>query len=201
MTAPRGSATVALLKVSPSPNWIGCPKSGAIGPPDFLAPNAIGRYCAEYWPGDAVRRYVPAGSPVNSNAPWASVVAVRERMPLNCAPTLTLVCAPLITMVWIVTPVDPGAGSGMGGVIAMTWTLARRTGLPVSAATPRPRMTAVPAGSGGGGRRTGSRGWPIWGAGAAGGGGGGGWAPAGTPALDRRRMLRTPARMANGTRT
>src|SRR5258708_37519946 len=170
MTAPRGSAMVALLKVSPSPNWIGCPKSGAIGPPDFLAPNAIGRYCAEYWPGDALRRYVPAGSPVNSNAPWASVVAVRERMPLNCAPTFTLVCAPLITMVWIVTPVDPGAGSGMGGVVAMTLTVARRTGLPVAAATTRPRMTPVPARSGRGGRRHGTRGGADLRARAAGGG-------------------------------
>src|SRR5258708_8317232 len=107
MTAPRGSAMVALLKVSPSPNWIGCPKSGAIGAPDFLAPNAIGRYCAEYWPGGALRRDVPAGSPVNSNAPRASVVAVLGRMTFNCAPTLPLVCTPLITMVWVRTPLDP----------------------------------------------------------------------------------------------
>src|SRR5258708_11497858 len=109
MTAPRGSAMVALLKVSPSPNWIGCPKSGTIGAPDFLAPNAIGRYCAEYWPGVALRRYVPAGSPVNSNAPWASVVAVLGRITFNCAPTFALVPPALITMARRVTPVDPVA--------------------------------------------------------------------------------------------
>jgi hypothetical protein len=60
-------------------------------------------------------------------------------------------------------------GGGGGGAIGIRFNMARRIGLPVSAATTRPRMTAVPVGSG---RRTTSRGgWPASaGRGSAGGG-------------------------------
>jgi hypothetical protein len=56
----------------------------------------------------------------------------------------------------------PGGGGdagGGGGVIGCRLTIARRIGDPVSAATTRPRMIAVPTGSG---RRTVSRGVCPW---------------------------------------
>src|SRR4029078_5874711 len=63
------------------------------------------------------------------------------------------------------------AAGGTGGGGGLSVTLARRMGLPVSALTTRPRMIAVPIGSGGG-RRPGSRTGPSP-AGIGGGGGGG----------------------------
>ena len=64
-------------------------------------------------------------------------------------------------------------GGGIACATGIRLTLARFTGLPVSAVTTLPRMTAVPTGSGGG-RRPGSRGAPNGMAGLGGGGGGGG---------------------------
>src|SRR5438128_3638429 len=131
------------------------------------------RYCAEYCPGDADSRYVPAGRSLNSNTPCASVVVVFGR-PVNiCTLLLAVDCTPFTITVCVVTTV-PGAAtdedvSCTGGATGIRFSDARLTGLPVSAATTRPRMIAVPVGSGGG-RRTVSRG----GCGRRRGGGGGG---------------------------
>jgi hypothetical protein len=62
--------------------------------------------------------------------------------------------------------------AGRGGAIIERATCPRRTGVPVSAATTRPRMIPVPVGSGGG-RLPGSLTCPC--AGGTGGGGGGTW--------------------------
>jgi hypothetical protein len=94
------------------------------------------------------------------------------------------VCTPfvivVVTRVAAVVPGDagdPGAvvePGGLGGAIIDRFTVARRTGVPESAATTRPRMIPVP-GVSGTGRRPGSRTGACT---AGGGGGGGGTCPA-----------------------
>src|SRR5687767_6913399 len=99
-------------------------------------------------------------------------------------PLTTCVGTPFtMTVVMVVTPprpppttppATPATVPGGGGVgIGMRLTLARRIGVPESAATTRPRMTPFPTGSGGG-RRPGSRGGCPTCEGTAGRGGGGG---------------------------
>src|SRR6516164_8798833 len=98
--------------------------------------------------------------------PCASVVAFFGRVNPPML-VLTTTGAPLMVMVWVaVTPAGatlvPKGLIGTGGFIKDRLTCARRMGVPVSAATTRPRMTPVPVGSLGGrlpGSRTGV--WAI----------------------------------------
>src|SRR4029079_19726949 len=109
--------------------------------------------------------------------PWPSVIADRGRIPM--APiSITVPLGPITTGRVTVVPggVVPAGGvlvaaGGTGGGPGISVTLSRRMGLPVSALTTRPRMIAVPVGSGGG-RRLGSRTGPC--PACIGGGGGGG---------------------------
>src|SRR5262245_8478455 len=127
------------------------PGSDTKAPLGRFAPYAMPRYWAEYCAGDAFTRYVPAGRPVNSNAPCESVVACRGLR----APTLEIT-PPVICTVATTGPPEtpvaggvvprPPAGGNVGAGISVTF--AFRMGLPVSAATTRPLMTAVPVGSG-----------------------------------------------------
>src|SRR5687768_18608612 len=87
-----------------------------------------------------------------------------------------------LAVIWVTTPliiavrvVVPGGGGvagdvlgGRGGAMGDRFTMPRRIGFPVSAATTRPRMTPVPVG---GGRRTVSRGGCPCAEGRGGGGG------------------------------
>src|SRR5262249_34620358 len=110
--------------------------------------------------------------------PCESVTAVRGRIIWNCIPQFTCTAVPF-TVIVVVVCVGPEPRPVPAACPAWPWasgatderlTFALRIGDPVSLATTRPRMVAVPLGSGGG-RRAGSRtGWPA----CAGGGGGGG---------------------------
>src|SRR6266550_6143374 len=113
----------------------------------------MARYAAEYCPAVAVSRYLPAGSPVNSNAPCASVVTVRGRttnpLPIcTGTPLFIVIVIVVVTVVVVPAGVPGGGGGGGGGMAGNSMTLARRMGDPVSAATTRPRMMPVPVGSG-----------------------------------------------------
>jgi hypothetical protein len=197
ITAPRITPIVALSKASPSDSSIGVPVSIEPGPFGFFAPNAVPRYAAEYGPGDAIRRYVPGGSSRNSNAPCASVVAVFGRKLKDDEVVVDETCVPFRVVVTrvvvtgspcgaaVVPVVDPAGRSGM---INDRFTVARRMGVPVSAATTRPRMIPVPLVSGGG-RRPGSRAGPWYTGG--GGGGGGTCGPAPNPIATRSAVSTT----------
>src|SRR5262249_54230171 len=157
MTAPRINPIVALSNTWPSASSIGVPRSDVPPPLGRFAPYDIERYAAEYWPGEADRRYVPGGSAVNSNAPCASVVAVFGRPMLALTLPLTTVVTPFtVTVRLMEAPAFPAEGVPLAvvetrtGVIIDRFTVARRIGAPVSAPTTRPRMTPVPVGSGGG---------------------------------------------------
>src|SRR3990167_8032248 len=154
------------------------------------------RYCAEDWLACATRRYEPAGSAVNSNTPWVSVVAWRGRAiciigpwavprpddntwifaSAGTPPTTPPTVPPDVPL----PPDRPPAGEAV--ITGDRFTIARRIGFPVSAATTRPRMTPAPIGSG---ARVTSRGGIC----IAGGGGGGGGSTCGATTAEKDRTM------------
>src|SRR3954462_1540066 len=92
-----------------------------------------------------------------------------------------------VTVLVCVVGAVPGGSGVIGGGATESVTFARRMGFPVSPATTRPRITAVPAGST---RSTRSRGGTC----AEGGGGGGGvgsWAVSAAAAINKLVTIRT----------